>query len=453
MFGGNCLATTAHAVSQVYFGLNAMWVSTGILAITYATIMSEKVNRAIVALIGACVMVIVGVLDQEEALKGVDWNTIGLLTGMMILVSISRRSGMFQFLAVWSAKAARARPAGILFILQITTAVISAFLDNVTTVLLIVPVTLAICNTLKVPAYPYLFAEIFASNIGGTATLIGDPPNILIGSQAGLSFNEFVYHLTPIILMVMTVQALIIHFLWGKDLKASPDAEAQVMQLNPADSIQDWILLKQAVVILTIVMIAFVLARPLRLEPATIAMTGAAIMMLLDNWAHHSEKAAHNIHQTFGDIEWITIFFFIGLFVVVHGVDVGGLLQLLATKLIDTTQGNMATAGYAILWASAILSSIVDNIPFVATMIPLIKNMAPAYGGADKIEPLWWCLSLGACLGGNGTLIGASANLTVAGIGDRNQVPFRFITYTLYAFPMMIVSVAICHAYVWWRYF
>jgi Na+/H+ antiporter NhaD/arsenite permease-like protein len=447
------LATTAHAVSQVYFGLNAMWVSTGILAITYATIMSEKVNRAIVALIGACVMVIVGVLDQEEALKGVDWNTIGLLTGMMILVSISRRSGMFQFLAVWSAKAARAHPAGILFILQITTAVISAFLDNVTTVLLIVPVTLAICNTLKVPAYPYLFAEIFASNIGGTATLIGDPPNILIGSQAGLSFNEFVYHLTPIILMVMTVQALIIHFLWGKDLKALPDAEAQVMQLNPADSIQDWILLKQAVVILTIVMIAFVLARPLRLEPATIAMTGAAIMMLLDNWAHHSEKAAHNIHQTFGDIEWITIFFFIGLFVVVHGVDVGGLLQLLATKLIDTTQGNMATAGYAILWASAILSSIVDNIPFVATMIPLIKNMAPAYGGADKIEPLWWCLSLGACLGGNGTLIGASANLTVAGIGDRNQVPFRFITYTLYAFPMMIVSVAICHAYVWWRYF
>ena len=453
MFGGNGLATTAHAVSQVYFGLNAMWVSTGILAITYATIMSEKVNRAVVALIGACMMVIVGVLDQEEAFKGVDWNTIGLLTGMMILVSISRRSGMFQFLAVWSAKAARAHPAGILFILQITTAVISAFLDNVTTVLLIVPVTLAICNTLKVPAYPYLFAEIFASNIGGTATLIGDPPNILIGSQAGLSFNEFVYHLTPIILMVMTVQALIIHFLWGKDLKASPDAEAQVMQLNPADSIQDWILLKQAVVILTIVMIAFVLARPLRLEPATIAMTGAAIMMLLDNWAHHSEKAAHNIHQTFGDIEWITIFFFIGLFVVVHGVDVGGLLQLLATKLVDATQGNMATAGYAILWASAILSSIVDNIPFVATMIPLIKNMAPAYGGVDKIEPLWWCLSLGACLGGNGTLIGASANLTVAGIGDRNQVPFRFITYTLYAFPMMIVSVAICHAYVWWRYF
>ncbi len=444
---------TAHAATHVYFGLNAMWVSTCVLAITYAVIMSEKVNRAIVALVGAGVMILVGVLDQEEAIKGIDWNTIGLLTGMMILVSISRRSGMFQYLAVWSAKAAKAHPAGILFILQITTAVLSAFLDNVTTVLLIVPVTLAICSTLKVPAYPYLFAEIFASNIGGTATLIGDPPNILIGSQAGLSFNEFVYHLTPVIIIVMVVQAVVIHFLWGKDLKASATAEARVMKMNPADTIEDWLLLKQALTVLTIVIVAFVLARPLRLEPATIAIFGAAVLMLLDNWAHHSEKAAKNIHQTFGDVEWITIFFFIGLFVVVHGVDVGGLLQLLASQLVVATHGSMANAGYAILWASAVLSAIVDNIPFVATMIPLIKSMAPAYGGAEKIEPLWWCLSLGACLGGNGTLIGASANLTVAGIGDRNGVPFRFVTYTLYAFPMMVISVAICHAYVWWRYF
>ena len=444
---------TAHAASQVYFGLNPMWVSTCILAITYAVIMSEKVNRAIVALVGSGVMILVGVLDQNEAIKGIDWNTIGLLTGMMILVSVSRRSGMFQYLAVWSAKAAKAHPGGILFLLQITTAVLSAFLDNVTTVLLIVPVTLAICTTLKVPAYPYLFAEIFASNIGGTATLIGDPPNILIGSQVGLTFNQFVYHLTPVIIIVMVVQAIIIHLLWGKQLKASPEAQAAVMKLDPAESILDWLLLKQSLVVLTIVMVGFVLARPLHLEPATIAMFGAAVLMLLDNWAHHSEKAAHNVHQTFGDVEWITIFFFIGLFVVVHGVEVGGLLALLGNKLVAATGGNMAHAGYAILWASAVLSAIVDNIPFVATMIPLIKTMAPAYGGADKIEPLWWCLSLGACLGGNGTLIGASANLTVAGIGERNGVPFRFITYTLYAFPMMLVSVAICHVYVWWRYF
>jgi Na+/H+ antiporter NhaD/arsenite permease-like protein len=443
----------AHAVSHVYFGLSPMWVSTCILAITYATIMSEKVNRAIVALVGAGVMILIGVLDQEEAIHGIDFNTIGLLTGMMILVSISRRSGMFQYLAVWSAQAAKAHPAGILFILQITTAVLSAFLDNVTTVLLIVPVTFAICNTLKVPAYPYLYAEIFASNIGGTATLIGDPPNILIGSQVGLSFNDFVLELTPVILIVMAVQALIIQLLWGKDLRASPEAEGRVMGMKPAQSIEDWRLLKQALTILTLVMITFVLARPLHLEPATIALTGAAILMLLDNWAHHAEKAAHNIHQTFGDVEWITIFFFIGLFVVVHGVDVGGLLRLLANELVAATGGHIATAGYAILWASAFLSAIVDNIPFVATMIPLIKNMAPAFGGPEHILPLWWCLSLGACLGGNGTLVGASANLTVAGISERNGVPFRFITYTLYAAPMMIVSVAICNVYVWWRYF
>jgi Na+/H+ antiporter NhaD/arsenite permease-like protein len=443
---------SGHA-STVYFGLNPMWVSTIILLVTYAIIMTEKVNRAIIALIGASVMILVGVFSQEEAIKGIDWNTIGLLTGMMILVSISRRSGMFEYIAIWSAQAAKAHPAGILFLLQITTAVLSAFLDNVTTVLLVVPVTLAIVKQLEVPVYPYLFAEIFASNIGGTATLIGDPPNILIGTQVGLSFNDFVIHLTPVIVVVMIAQAIMIHLVWGKNLKTTPEREARVMAMNASEAIKDWLLLKQSLVVISLVMIAFVLARPLHLEPATIAMFGAAILMLLDNWAHHTEKAAHNIHQTFGDVEWITIFFFVGLFMVVHGVEYGGLLKLLAEKLVAATGGSMATAGYAILWASAFLSAIVDNIPFVATMIPLIKSMAPAYGGADKIEPLWWCLSLGACLGGNGTLIGASANLTVAGIAERNGVPFRFITYTLYAFPMMIVSIAICHVYVWWRYF
>jgi Na+/H+ antiporter NhaD/arsenite permease-like protein len=444
---------TAHAASHVYFGLNAMWVSTCLLAITYAIIMSEKVNRAIVALVGASVMVIVGVLDQAEAIRGIDWNTIGLLTGMMILVSISRRSGMFEYLAVWSAQAAKAHPAGILFILQITTAVLSAFLDNVTTVLLVVPVTLAICSKLKVPAYPYLFAEIFASNIGGTATLIGDPPNILIGSQVGLSFNDFVIHLTPVIIVVMVVQAVMIHLVWGKDLRASKANQAAVMRMHPGATIKDRMLLKQSLAVLGAVMVAFVLARTLHLEPATIAMCGAAVLMLLDNWAHHNEKAAHNIHATFGDVEWITIFFFIGLFVVVHGVEVGGLLNVLASQLVTATGGSMAATGYVILWASAVLSAIVDNIPFVATMIPLIKSMAPSFGGEANIQPLWWCLSLGACLGGNGTLIGASANLTVAGIGERNKVPFSFVTYSLYAFPMMLVSVAICHVYVWLRYF
>ena len=442
-----------HGTSQVLFGLNPMWVSTSVLLVTYAVIISEKINRSIIALLGAGLMIIVGVMDQAEALRGVDWNTLGLLTGMMILVSISRRSGMFQYVAVRAAQLARARPAGILLLLQVTTAALSALLDNVTTVLLIVPVTLAITRQLGVTAYPFLFAEIFASNIGGTATLIGDPPNIMIGSQVGLSFNDFVIHLAPVVVIIMLFQVIAIHLIWGRQMRASAEAEAQVMAMKASDSIEDWLLLKQSLIVLTIVMIAFILARPLHLEPATIAMLGAAVLMLLDNWSRHSEKAAHNIHQTFSDVEWITIFFFIGLFIVVHGVEVGGLLTLLGSKLVQATGGNMATTGYAILWVSAVLSAIVDNIPFVATMIPLIKAMAPAFGGPDNIQPLWWCLSLGACLGGNGTLIGASANLTVAGIGDRNGVPFKFVTFSLYAFPLMLMSIAISHLYVWWRYF
>ncbi len=444
---------TAHAASHVYFGLNPMWVATCILAITYAVIMSEKVNRAVVALAGGGVMIIIGVLSQEEAIKGIDWNTLGLLTGMMILVSVARRSGMFEFVAIWSARAAKAHPAGIMLLLQIATAVLSALLDNVTTVLLIVPVTLAITNTLKVPAYPYLFAEIMASNIGGTATLIGDPPNIIIGSQVGLTFNDFVYHLTPVILIILVVQTVMIHVFWGRKLKAVPEAQAEIMAMDPVAAIKDWVLLKQALFVLTMVMVGFVFARQLHLEPATIALTGSALLMLLDNWSHHSEKASHNIHTTFGDVEWITIFFFLGLFIVVHGVEVGGLLHLLAEKLVAATGGNLPATGYAVLWASAFLSAVVDNIPFVATMIPLIKGVAPAFGGEAHIQPLWWCLSLGACLGGNGTLVGASANLTVAGISERNGVPFRFLTYTLYAAPLTIVSIAIANVYVWWRYF
>ncbi len=345
---------TAHAASHVYFGLSPMWVSTCILAVTYAVIMSEKVNRAVVALAGAGIMIIVGVLSQEEAIKGIDWNTLGLLTGMMILVSVSRRSGMFEYVAVWSARAAKAHPGAILILLQVATAVLSALLDNVTTVLLMVPVTIAITKTLKVPAYPYLFAEIMASNIGGTATLIGDPPNIIIGSQVGLSFNDFIYHLTPVILIILVVQLLMIHVMWGKELRATEEAEAAVMAMKPIEAIQDATLLKQSLAVLTAVMVGFVLARELHLEPATIALTGAAVLMLLDNWQHHAEKASHNIHSTFGDVEWITIFFFLGLFVVVHGVDVGGLLNLLARKLVETTGGNLAATGYAVLWVSAV---------------------------------------------------------------------------------------------------
>jgi Na+/H+ antiporter NhaD/arsenite permease-like protein len=438
---------------NVLFGLNPMWTSTILLLVVYGIIISEKVNRSIIALLGAGAMIQIGVLDQVEAIKGIDFNTIALLTGMMILVAVSRKSGMFQYLAIWSAKKAKAEPWRVLMLLSITTAVLSAFLDNVTTVLLIVPVTLAITKELEVPPYPFLFAEIFASNIGGSATLIGDPPNMLIGSLVDLSFNDFVVNLTPVIVVVMAVQALMTHILWGRQMRATQAAEERVMAMNERDAIEDWVLLKQSLVVLGIVMLAFVLARPLHMEPGSIAMFGAAILMLLDNIGHHPEKQSEKSTQTFGEVEWITIFFFIGLFVVVHGVEVGGLLKLLADLLVKATGGDMEIAAYAILWASAVLSAIVDNIPFVATMIPLIKAMAPAFGGPDAITPLWWSLSLGACLGGNGTLIGASANLIVAGLAERNGVSFRFLTYTYYAFPMMLISIAVSHVYIWLRYF
>jgi Na+/H+ antiporter NhaD/arsenite permease-like protein len=444
---------TVPFVPQIPFGLDPMWVSVIVLAVTYAVIIDGRFNRAVVALIGAAFVVVVGPLDQSEAIKGIDWDTIGLLTGMMILVAISRRSGLFQYLAVWSAQRVKANPAGILLMLQIATALVSAVLNNVSTVLLIVPVTLAITEELELPPYPFLFAEIFAANIGGTSTLIGDPPNIMIGSQAGLDFNAFLANVAPVAALVMAVQTALVHLVWGRSLRASPESRVLVMGMNAPGMITDWVLLRRSAVVMGSVLFAFLLGRPLHLEPATIALTGAAILMLLDNWKHRGATQTDNVHSTFVDVDWTTIFFFIGLFVVVHAVEVSGLLGLFADNLVALTGYNVATAGTVILWMSAILSAIIDNIPFVATMIPVIKGMAPDYGGSNYIEPLWWCLSLGACLGGNGTLTGASANLSVAGIAERNGVRFGFTQYLVYGVPMTLVSIAICQLYVWLRYF
>jgi Na+/H+ antiporter NhaD/arsenite permease-like protein len=440
-------------VPHIVFGFNPLAVSTLILVLTYAVIIWDRFNRAVVALLGAAILVVIGALDQAEAVNGIDWNTIGLLTGMMILVSIARRSGMFQFVAIWSAQRVNANPAGILLLLQIVTAVLSALLDNVTTVLLIVSVTLAITDELDVPPYPFLFAEIFASNIGGASTLVGDPPNILIGSGAGLDFNAFLVVLGPAIVAVMLVQLLIIHVIWGRKLHASPEARTLVMGMNAAGMITDWTLMRQSLVVFGLVTLAFVLARWLHLEPATIALGGAALLLLLHTWKGSSEQQTEAVHNSLAEVEWITIFFFVGLFILVHAVEVSGLLGLIADALVSATGGHLPATTYAILWGSALLSAIIDNIPFVATMIPVVKGMALAYGGLDKIEPLWWGLSLGACLGGNATLVGASANLLVAGLGERNGVPFRFVSYSLYAVPMTIVSIAICHVYLWWRFF
>jgi Na+/H+ antiporter NhaD/arsenite permease-like protein len=315
-----------------------------------------------------------------------------------------------------------------------------------------VPVTLVVTEQLKVPPYPFLFAEIFASNIGGTATLIGDPPNIIIGSATGLTFNDFLLNLAPVIVIILAVQIGINHLIWGRKMKTDEVARARVMAFKPVEAINDRPLLWKSLFVLALVIVGFILAHPLHLEPGSIAMLGAALLLLLENLGRSGEDQSHGIHQTFGEVEWITIFFFVGLFIIVAGVEHAGLLSLLADELIHVTGGDMTVTTIAVLWASAVLSAIIDNIPFVATMIPVIKNMATTFGGEEGLLPLWWALSLGACLGGNGTLIGASANLTVAGIGERNGVPFRFVPFLLLAFPMMLMSILISTAYVYLRY-
>jgi Na+/H+ antiporter NhaD/arsenite permease-like protein len=443
---------TAESASGVWFGWAPLWVSTAILIVTYAAIMTERVNRAIVALVGAGLMILTGVLTQQQALAGEDFNTLALLIGMMLLVAIARKSGMFQYLAIWSAKAAQGRPWAILALLTLVTALVSALLDNVTTVLLIAPVTLVITEQLRVPPYPFLFTEILASNIGGTATLIGDPPNILIGSAAGLSFNDFVVNLTPVILLVLAAQLLVNHLIWGRALRVDEAARTRIMAFHPRQAITDWPLLRKSLFVIGLVILAFILARAIGLEAGSIALSGAALLLLLDNLGRPAEEQTHRLNGVFSEVEWITIFFFVGLFAVVAGVEHAGLLDWFAKQVLSATGGSLAATALVILWASAILSAIIDNIPFVATMIPVIKSMAPTFGGPDGLLPLWWSLSLGACLGGNGTLIGASANLTVAGIAERAGIPFRFMTFLKLAFPMMLMSIVISMVYVWLRY-
>ena len=441
-------ANTVH----ILFGWDPLWVSSILFVVTYAVIVSEKVNRAIVSLLGAGLMVMLGVLNQETAISGIDFNTLGLLTGMMVIVTITKRSGVFQYIAVWSAKKVKAQPWGILLMLSIVTAVFSALLDNVTTVLLIVPVTLLICHELDLSPYPFLFAEIFASNIGGTATLIGDPPNIMIGSAVNLTFNDFLFNLAPIVPLILLVTLGIIYAVWGRKLQATDEARARIMRFREQDAITDARLLKQSLFVLFLVIGGFVLAQPLRLEPASIAMFGAAFLLLLSNLHRSPEQQSENVQKIFSKVEWITIFFFIGLFVAVKGIEQAGVLEILADRALGLTGGDMTLTAMTILWISAIASAIVDNIPFVATMIPLIKSMAPTFGGAENLMPLWWSLALGACLGGNGSLVGASANLIVAGFAERSGHRIRFLPFMAAAFPLMILSVLIASIYIYLRY-
>ncbi len=438
--------------TTVLFGLSPMLVATTLFVATYVIIMTDKVNRAILALLGAGLCIMLGVLSQDEAMAAVDFNTLGLLLGMMLIVNITRRSGLFQYVAIWSAKKVHASPWGVLLMMSIVTAVFSAFLDNVTTVLLTVPVTLVITEALDVKPYPYLFAQIFASNIGGTATLIGDPPNIMIGSATGLTFNDFAFHLTPVIVVVMAATMVPLYLVWGRHLRATAEHRERVMQFNEREAITDARLLKQSLTVIALVILGFILQRQIGIPPATVAIFGAALLLLLDNFGKPGEEQSHNVHGALSEAEWITLMFFLGLFVLVAAVQKAGLIDWLAHQLVAATGGKFDVTALAILWASAVLSAFIDNIPFVATMIPLLKATAPTFGGEQALLPLWWALSLGACLGGNGTLIGASANLVVAGLAERAGTTFRFVEFMKVAFPLMLVSIVLSHVYVYARY-
>lgn len=434
-------------------GIAPVLPSVVLLILLYGAIMVERINRAIIALLGAGLAISLGLLTQEQAIQGIDFNTLALLIGMMIIVALAKHSGLFQSVALFACKLVRGNPAGILALLMLVTAIFSAFLDNVTTVLLVAPVTLEIARDLRIKAYPLLFSEIFASNIGGTATLIGDPPNILIGSAAGLTFSDFALELTPVIIVILAVQMVLSYFIWGRHMKTSDSARERIMEKDPMSAILNHRLLKQSLFIMALVILAFLFAHQLHLEAGTIALFGAAGLLLLDSLGRKAEDQHHRLAKIFGEVEWITIFFFTGLFIVVAAVEHAGLLEWFAQEMIRTTEGDPKITVVTILWASAFLSAIVDNIPFVATMIPVIKNMAPNFGGEAGLEPLWWALSLGACLGGNGTLIGASANLTVAGIAEQANVPFRFLPFLKLALPMMVLTILIAHLYLLWRFF
>lgn len=409
---------------------------------TYLLLIADKIHRTIVALCGAMLILLAGVITQERAVRAIDFNTIGLLIGMMIIVGITRHTGVFEYLAIVSAKWVKGEPVRIMMALATVTAVVSALLDNVTTVLLIVPVTFAITRQLKISPLPYLIAEIIASNIGGTATLIGDPPNIMIGSATGLGFLDFVTALTPVIIVVHIANMIWLKILYQKQLVTTPDLQKSIMEMDEKKEIKNPAMLKKCLWVIGLTILGFVMHQFLHLESATIALSGAALLLLLTR---------ENPEHALGAVEWPVIFFFAGLFVVVGALDEVGVIEYIARKSLELTGGSMVSTGILILWLSAIASAFVDNIPFVATMIPLIQDMG-RIGGITDLNPLWWSLSLGACLGGNGTLIGASANVVVAGLAEKRGVIITFVNFTKVAFPMMLMSVAIAMVYLLLRY-
>ena len=417
-----------------------------VFVVVYVLIATEKwVTRTAAALGGAAVILALGISDAHAAFfseeSGVDWNVIFLLLGMMVIVSIMRETGVFEFLAIWAAKRARGRPFPLMVLLMLITAGASALLDNVTTVLLVAPVTILICQRLGLPVVPYLVIEVFASNIGGTATLIGDPPNIIIASRGGLSFNDFLVHLAPVVLVLIVVLILLCRWLFAGAFRYDEDRVAEIMALNEREAIQDRKLLVQSLVVLALVLAAFVLHPVLHYAPSVVALLGAGVLVTVTRVT---------TEQALQDVEWATLAFFMGLFVMVGGLVEAGVLSALAAAIAGFAGENLFGFSSVLLWGAAVLSGIVDNIPFVASLSPVIAEII---GPDGEPQVLWWALALGADLGGNATLIGASANVVVAGIAARNGHPISFWTFTRYGIVVTAATIAVAHLYVALRYF
>ncbi len=415
-------------------------IALAIFVAVIAVIVSEKLHRAACALIGAMLLVLIGILEPKEALGFIDFNTIGVLIGMMMFVAVVKNSGIFEYLAVKAARIAKGNPWKIMVYFMIITAVLSAFLDNVTTVLLIGPMTFSICKTLELNPVPFLMTQIISSNVGGTATLIGDPPNIMLGSAADITFLQFILYDGPIVAIVMIATILGFRLLYHKGLTVTPEKMELIMQMDEKKEIRDQVLFYKSIVMICVVALAFILHDNLGLKTSIIALSCAALMILIGR---------QDVEETVHDVEWPTIVFFAFLFIVVGGLEKVGIIHMMAEGMINATGSHYVILMIVILWVSALCSAVLDNIPFVATLIPLIQTMAAE--GID-VWPLWWAVSIGACFGGNGTIIGASANVVLTGIAGRKGYPITFMDFLKIGGPMMIMSIVLATIYLLIRF-
>ena len=415
-------------------------VSIAVFVIVMVAIMTEKLHRSLAAIVGAMLVLALHVLPFDAAMEHIDFNTLGVLLGMMLFVSVVKLSGMFEFLAIKAARLAKGEPWKVMLLFVLLTAVLSAFLDNVTTVLLIGPMTLTVCKLLDVNPIPFFMTEILASNIGGTATLIGDPPNIMIGSAAGFTFFDFILYDAPAVVVILAAVLVVFYFLYGRKMQVNEEHRARIMELDEHAMIKNKRLLKQSYVMIGLVVVGFMAHGALGLESSVIALGAAGIIMLI---------SGESIEEALANVEWTTLAFFAGLFVIVGAMAETGVIEMLAHALIDATGGNVFVTMLVLLVGSAVISSFLDNIPFVATMIPILLAMESS--GMD-VTPLWWAVSLGACLGGNGTLIGASANVVLSDISKKNGHEITFVQFLKTGFPIMLLTVAIAGLYLVMRF-